>query len=265
MFPQYRFSYGSLFGLLVYCRCFVVRRRARRSAVGRPVARGRTAPDRAWGIFAPEEQNDANKDAQVDSRLQRRSLTMPATRRPAPSSSIPPTLTFISCRRRQGDPLRIGVGRQGFTWSGVKQVTRKAEWPDWYPPQEMIARQPYLPRITAGGPGNPLGARAIYLGTTHYRIHGTNAPTTIGKQVSAAASASPMTTWTNLYSRVKVGTKIIVLPQSTPAQAAQSPAQHVKRLSRQQCTEPERLRTCPSSTSLIPPTWLRLRIPTKLG
>ena len=70
----------------------------------------------------------------------------------------------------------IGVGREGFTWAGVKQVAKKAEWPDWYPPQEMIARQPYLPRFTAGGPGNPLGARAMYLGSSEYRIHGTNNP-----------------------------------------------------------------------------------------
>ena len=78
----------------------------------------------------------------------------------------------------------IGVGREGFTWSGVKHVARKAEWPDWYPPAEMIARQPYLPRFIAGGPGNPLGARAMYLGGTEYRIHGTNDPSTIGKHVS---------------------------------------------------------------------------------
>ena len=79
----------------------------------------------------------------------------------------------------------IGVGRQGFTWSGVNKVARKAEWPDWYPPSEMIARQPYLPRMMAGGPGNPLGARAMYIGNTEYRIHGTNDPTTIGKHVSS--------------------------------------------------------------------------------
>ena len=70
----------------------------------------------------------------------------------------------------------IGVGRDGFTWSGVQTITRKAEWPDWHPPAEMIARQPYLPRFMAGGPGNPLGARAMYLGRSIYRIHGTNAP-----------------------------------------------------------------------------------------
>ncbi len=77
----------------------------------------------------------------------------------------------------------IGVGREGFTWAGVQSVTKKAEWPDWTPPAEMIARQPYLPRYMAGGPGNPLGARAMYLGGTVYRIHGTNAPATIGTRV----------------------------------------------------------------------------------
>ena len=79
----------------------------------------------------------------------------------------------------------IGVGRDGFTWQGLLQVTRKAEWPDWRPPPEMIERQPYLPRFMAGGPGNPLGARAMYLGNTVYRIHGTNAPETIGQAVSS--------------------------------------------------------------------------------
>ena len=79
----------------------------------------------------------------------------------------------------------IGVGRDGFTWAGTQSIARKQEWPDWHPPAEMIARQPYLPRLMAGGPGNPLGARAMYLGNTEYRIHGTNAPATIGQRVSS--------------------------------------------------------------------------------
>ena len=115
----------------------------------------------------------------------------------------------------------IGVGREGFTWAGVKHVARKAEWPDWYPPAEMIARQPYLPRMTAGGPGNPLGARAMYLGGTEYRIHGTNDPTTIGKQVSSGCIRLTNDDVTDLYNRVQVGAKVIVLPQSAPAQTAQ--------------------------------------------
>jgi len=104
----------------------------------------------------------------------------------------------------------VGVGREGFTWSGVQSITRKAEWPDWHPPAEMIARQPYLPRFVAGGPGNPLGARAMYLGTSQYRIHGTNDPTTIGKFVSSGCIRLTNEDVTDLYSRVSVGTTVIV-------------------------------------------------------
>ena len=113
----------------------------------------------------------------------------------------------------------IGVGREGFTWAGVQKVARKAEWPDWYPPAEMIARQPYLPRVTLGGPGNPLGARALYLGTSEYRIHGTNDPTTIGKTVSSGCIRLTNEDVMDLYNRVQVGAKVIVLPQTTEARA----------------------------------------------
>ena len=113
----------------------------------------------------------------------------------------------------------IGVGRDGFTWSGPQTVTRMAEWPDWTPPQEMIARQPYLTRWMAGGKGNPLGARAIYLGSTVYRIHGTNAPETIGTRVSSGCFRLTNADVSDLYSRVTVGTKIIVLPNRTAARA----------------------------------------------
>jgi lipoprotein-anchoring transpeptidase ErfK/SrfK len=106
----------------------------------------------------------------------------------------------------------IGVGREGFTWSGAETVTRMAEWPDWTPPQEMIARQPYLARWMAGGEGNPLGARAIYLGSTVYRIHGTNMPDTIGHKVSSGCIRMLNADVIDLYSRVTVGTKIVVLP-----------------------------------------------------
>ena len=108
----------------------------------------------------------------------------------------------------------IGVGRDGFTWSGTQTITKKAEWPDWTPPPEMIARQPYLPRHMAGGPGNPLGARAMYLGGTVYRIHGTNAPETIGTHVSSGCLRLTNEDVTDLYSRVSVGTKVIVLPMT---------------------------------------------------
>ncbi|MCA6104786.1 MULTISPECIES: L,D-transpeptidase [Bradyrhizobium] len=104
----------------------------------------------------------------------------------------------------------IGVGREGFQWQGLVSITRKAEWPDWVPPPEMIARQPYLPRFMAGGPGNPLGARAMYLGTTVYRIHGTNRPDTIGTAVSSGCFRLVNNDVADLYNRVPVGTKVII-------------------------------------------------------
>jgi len=104
----------------------------------------------------------------------------------------------------------IGVGRDGFQWQGLLAISRKAEWPDWTPPPEMIARQPYLPRFMAGGPGNPLGARALYLGATVYRIHGTNRPDTIGTAVSSGCFRLVNADVTDLYERIPVGTKVIV-------------------------------------------------------
>jgi lipoprotein-anchoring transpeptidase ErfK/SrfK len=106
----------------------------------------------------------------------------------------------------------IGVGREGFTWAGVQSVARKQEWPDWNPPAEMIARQPYLPRFMAGGPGNPLGARAMYLGNSLYRIHGTNAPSTIGQRVSSGCIRLTNENVIDLFNRVQVGAKVVVLP-----------------------------------------------------
>ena len=104
----------------------------------------------------------------------------------------------------------IGVGREGFTWSGLLQITQKQQWPDWHPPPEMIQRQPYLPRFMAGGPGNPLGARAMHLGSTVYRIHGTNAPETIGHAVSSGCFRLVNEDVIDLYDRVPVGTHVIV-------------------------------------------------------
>jgi lipoprotein-anchoring transpeptidase ErfK/SrfK len=118
----------------------------------------------------------------------------------------------------QGRAIRygVGVGREGFTWSGVQTISRKAEWPDWYPPPEMIKRQPYLPRFIAGGPGNPLGARAMYLGSSEYRIHGTNDPSTIGKFVSSGCIRLTNEDVTDLFGRVDIGTKVVVLPKNAP-------------------------------------------------
>jgi lipoprotein-anchoring transpeptidase ErfK/SrfK len=104
----------------------------------------------------------------------------------------------------------IGVGRDGFQWQGLVTITNKKEWPDWTPPPEMIQRQPYLPRFMAGGPGNPLGARAMYLGATVYRIHGTNQPWTIGTKISSGCFRLVNTDVADLYERVPVGTKVII-------------------------------------------------------
>jgi len=122
--------------------------------------------------------------------------------------------TYLYLVLGNGKAMRygIGVGREGFTWSGTQTISRKAEWPDWTPPAEMIARQPYLPRYMAGGPGNPLGARAMYLGNTIYRIHGTNDPSTIGGRVSSGCIRLTNADVVDLYSRVNIGTKVIVLP-----------------------------------------------------
>ena len=120
----------------------------------------------------------------------------------------------------------IGVGREGFTWSGVQSISNKSEWPDWVPPADMLQRQPYLPRFMAGGPGNPLGARAMYLGSTIYRIHGTNDPTSIGKRVSSGCIRMLNEDVVDLYSRAGVGTKVVVLPAgvSPPVSAGRVPA-----------------------------------------
>ncbi len=145
--------------------------------------------------------------------LQKQVVVYP-TRAAAGSVVIDTANTYLYYILGDGRAIRygIGVGRDGFTWSGTQAVTRKAEWPDWTPPQEMIGRQPYLPRWMAGGESNPLGARAIYLGSTVYRIHGTNMPETIGRKVSSGCIRMLNADVIDLYSRVDVGTKVIVLP-----------------------------------------------------
>ena len=122
---------------------------------------------------------------------------------------------FLYVVQPNGRAIRygIGVGREGFQWQGLLRIARKQEWPDWTPPPEMIERQPYLPRFMAGGPGNPLGARALYLGTTVYRIHGTNQPQTIGTAVSSGCFRLVNADVTDLYDRIPVGTKVIVRQQ----------------------------------------------------
>ena len=138
------------------------------------------------------------------------------TNEPPGTIIISTTERFLYLVQGNGRALRygIGVGREGFQWQGLLKISKKQEWPDWTPPPEMIARQPYLPRFMAGGPTNPLGARAMYLGNTIYRIHGTNAPSTIGQRVSSGCIRLTNDDVSDLYSRVNVGTKVIVLPMT---------------------------------------------------
>ena len=131
------------------------------------------------------------------------------------------TFLYFVLNDTQAMRYGIGVGREGFTWSGEQTVARKTEWPDWHPPAEMLVRQPYLPRFMAGGPGNPLGARAMYLGETEYRIHGTNKPDTIGKRVSSGCIRLTNEDVVDLYERVKVGAKVIVLPATATRRPSQ--------------------------------------------
>src|SRR3954451_16890995 len=164
----------------------------------------------------PEEQPEVGP-AQLTAHLRRQEVTFP-TKEPAGTIVVDTSNTHLYYILGGGRAIRYGVrvGRDGFTWNGVRKISRKAEWPDWHPPTEMIERQPYLPRFMAGGPGNPLGARAMYLGSTVYRIHGTNQPSTIGKFVSSGCIGMLNEDVSDLFDRVKVGTRVVVMPGSPP-------------------------------------------------
>ena len=173
----------------------------------------------------PEEQPEA-APAQLPTRLRRQEVAF-QTKEPAGTIVVDTPNTYLYYVLGNGRAMRYGVrvGRDGFTWTGVQKISRKAEWPDWHPPAEMIERQPYLPRFMAGGDGNPLGARAMYLGSTVYRIHGTNQPSTIGKFVSSGCIGMLNDDVSDLYDRVKVGTRVVVLPGGPPPGAATPSAQ----------------------------------------
>ncbi|HWM45528.1 MAG TPA: L,D-transpeptidase family protein [Xanthobacteraceae bacterium] len=175
----------------------------------------------------PEDQPEIGAPKELPPHL-RRQLVEYWTKEPAGTIIVDTPNTYLYLVLGEGKAMRygIGVGREGFTWSGVEKITKLAEWPDWYPPGEMIERQPYLPRFMAGGESNPLGARALYLGKTVYRIHGTNQPSTIGTFVSSGCIRLTNEDIQDLYQRVKVGTKVVVLPSlpnHPPASAANSP------------------------------------------
>jgi lipoprotein-anchoring transpeptidase ErfK/SrfK len=166
-------------------------------------------------------EQDAEEESVVPERLRRAVVSFSSNE--APGTIIIDTAnTTLYYVLGQGRAIRygVGVGREGFTWSGVQTITRKMVWPDWHPPAEMIARQPYLPRFMAGGRGNPLGARAMYLGSSEFRIHGTNDPTTIGKFVSSGCIRLTNDDVIDLANRIDVGTKVVVLPKTASPKTA---------------------------------------------
>jgi lipoprotein-anchoring transpeptidase ErfK/SrfK len=171
----------------------------------------------------PEDLPEEGQPKALPQNLRRQLVDYP-TKEPAGTILIDTAHTYLYLVLGQGKAVRygIGVGREGFTWAGTERVSRMKEWPDWFPPPEMIERQPYLPRMMAGGRGNPLGARALYLGRTLYRIHGTNQPSTIGSFVSSGCIRLLNEDIEDLYSRVQVGTRVVVLPGKAPSTAAQA-------------------------------------------
>jgi lipoprotein-anchoring transpeptidase ErfK/SrfK len=195
-------------------------------AVGGQAATGSVPPVGADGkpmtlaALPPDEQPESGP-AQLAPNLRRQEVAF-QTKEPPGTLVVDTPNTYLYYVLGGGRAIRYGVrvGRDGFTWTGVQKITRKAEWPDWHPPPEMIDRQPYLPRFMAGGPGNPLGARAMYLGSTVYRIHGTNQPSTIGKFVSSGCIGMLNEDVSDLFDRVKVGTRVVVLPGNPPAALA---------------------------------------------
>ncbi|MBS7588982.1 L,D-transpeptidase family protein [Ancylobacter defluvii] len=176
-------------------------------------------------MLPPEDQPEEGPPKELPANLKRQVVDYATTQ--APGTIVidtPNTYLYYVLPGGKAERYGIGVGRDGFTWAGTEKISRKAEWADWRPPAEMIERQPYLPRFMAGGPGNPLGARTMYLGGTIYRIHGTNQPSTIGQFMSSGCIRMLNEDVENLYDRVKVGTKVVVLPGNAAKTADSSAA-----------------------------------------
>jgi lipoprotein-anchoring transpeptidase ErfK/SrfK len=175
----------------------------------RPAPRGRQVA----GLNDQRVDEDVRPIARaLDPRFRRQEVAYDGPHRPGTVVIDTPN-KFLYLVQPGGRALRygIGVGRPGFEWAGAKTVTRKAQWPDWRPPAQMLKRRPDLPRFMEGGPDNPLGARALYLGSSLYRIHGTNEPHTIGQAVSSGCIRMTNDDVIDLYGRVGVGTRVIVI------------------------------------------------------
>jgi len=176
-----------------------------------------TPGNSGYAALPPDYRPEAGQPRELPPQF-RRQMVDYQTREPAGTLIIDTPNTYLYLVLGGGKAVRygIGVGREGFTWSGREKISRMSEWPDWHPPKEMIDRQPYLPRFMAGGESNPLGARALYLGNTLYRIHGTNQPSTIGSFVSSGCIRLTNADIEDLYGRVTVGTRVVVLPGRRP-------------------------------------------------
>ena len=190
-----------------------------------PGANPQPAPPSGTAALPPEDQPEEGQPKELPENL-RRQLVDFNTKEPAGTIIVDTAHTYLYLVLGGGKAMRYGVrvGREGFTWTGTERISKMKEWPDWFPPPEMIERQPYLPRQMAGGPGNPLGARAMYLGHTLYRIHGTNQPSTIGHYVSSGCVGMLNADVEDLYSRVQVGTRVVVLPGKAPETVANTGA-----------------------------------------
>jgi lipoprotein-anchoring transpeptidase ErfK/SrfK len=175
--------------------------------------------DRGIEVAAlPPEYQPERGPIQLSPRFYRTVIDYPTVEPPGTIIiDTPNTYLYLTIDHGKAIRYGIGVGREGFTWSGTEHISGMKKWPDWLPPQAMITRQPYLPRFMAGGETNPLGARAMYLGNTQYRIHGTNQPSTIGSFVSSGCIRLTNEDVEDLYSRVTVGTTVIVLPGANTA------------------------------------------------
>ena len=172
----------------------------------------------AVAALPPEYQPERAPAKELPPRFHRTLVDYPTVEPPGTIIiDTPNTYLYLTIGHGKAIRYGIGVGREGFTWSGTEHISRMKEWPDWFPPPEMVKRQPYLPRFMAGGETNPLGARAMYLGNTQYRIHGTNQPSTIGSFVSSGCIRLTNEDVEDLYSRVTIGTTVVVLPGANTA------------------------------------------------
>jgi lipoprotein-anchoring transpeptidase ErfK/SrfK len=184
---------------------------------------GPGGPPGPYGALPPDYQPERGQPKELPAQF-RRQIVDYSTKEAAGTIIIDTPNTYLYLVLGGGRALRygIGVGREGFTWAGREKISKMAEWPDWHPPKEMIDRQPYLPRFMAGGESNPLGARALYLGNTVYRIHGTNQPSTIGSFVSSGCIRLTNADIEDLYGRVTVGNRVVVLPGKQPPETTAS-------------------------------------------